>query len=145
MLTTPKAIHSKSFPIPETNVDDELNSPTNRRRSKSFLRRMSPANIRVRSATFIARLRKPNWKKHALAIANMITIYVVMWVCWSPMILIYIIDKQGMVHTYVYKIAVTLMYLNSAFNVLLYALMNNSHRKALLVLLTKCRKRCKTG
>ena len=92
----------------------------------------------MKTPKVISKLRRPQWKKLCLAIANMITIYVVLWICWSPMILQYLIDFHGEQPAYSYKIGVTIVYMNSAFNVLLYAIMNNTHRKAYKELLMKC-------
>jgi len=86
----------------------------------------------------MTKLRKPQWRKHCLAIGNMLTINIVAWVCWTPMVIQYIVDIGGQQPAYSYKIEVTFLYLNSAFNVLLYAMMNNSHRQAYKDLLLKC-------
>lgn len=73
-----------------------------------------------------------------MAIANMITIYIMLWLCWAPIIVEYILDVNGIRPAYIYHVEVTLMYLNSAFNVVLYSVMNNSFRKAHSRILCKC-------
>lgn len=94
--------------------------------------------IRARSNTILNKLKGPKWRKQYLAILNMITIFVMLFLCWTPVIILYAIDMHGRKPAWVYKILVILLYFNSAFNVLLYGVMNKSYRKAHRQLWSKC-------
>lgn len=101
--------------------DSEFND--NRKRRRSSCLPMPTIKLKFK-------FRKPQWRKRCLAITNLITIYVILWLCWSPLIVEYIIDINDIRPAYVYYVEATFMYLNSAFNVVLYSLMNNAFRKA---------------
>ena len=84
------------------------------------------------------KLRKPQWRKRCMAITHMITIYIMLWLCWAPIIIEYTVDVYSTRPSYVFHIEGTFVYLNSAFNVLMYSLMNKSFRKAHGRFLCKC-------
>lgn len=70
--------------------------------------------------------------------ANIIVINLVLIVCWMPIVVQFFVDIRGELPAFVYHIEMTFIYLNSAINVLIYGVVNQTQRQAYKRLFASC-------
>ena len=73
-------------------------------------------------------------------ILGMLMVFIVFLICWSPLVVGYVIDYYGRWPADAYVTMIGIAWLNSGLNTLLYAWLNSNFREAYKLLLT-----CKWG
>ncbi|KAF6016924.1 GPR84 [Bugula neritina] len=66
----------------------------------------------------------------------LVTVFIVIVVCWLPISLSFMADKKNVLPSIVYVSFVILAWLNSCVNIFIYAGMNTQFRKAYVELIT---------